>query len=76
MANTAQKVAQMELSAGRKGSILCFLPGWDEIKETMAILEKCDPELYNRLDILPLHSAIPREEQQRVFLPASDGRIK
>ena len=73
------KVAQMlcreELDAGRSGSILCFLPGWDEIKAAMEELENDDPELYEKMTVLPLHSTIPYEDQQKVFQPAN-GKVK
>lgn len=77
VAEVAKHVASVETDAGRKGSILCFLPGWDEIKAAMSILEETtDPELYERMNVIPLHSTIPQEEQQKVFIPAPDGVVK
>lgn len=74
VAGIAQYLSQMET---QNGSILCFLPGWDEIKAATAILENLDDRQLNRkLIILPLHSSIPQEDQQRVFIPAQDGTIK
>ena len=64
-----------ELAAGRSGSILCFLPGWDEIKAAMEELESVSPELLDNMTVLPLHSTIPHEDQQKVFQPA-EGKIK
>ncbi|KAL7445620.1 hypothetical protein ACHAXM_009954 [Skeletonema potamos] len=77
LANLAQHVAQEETSAGRKGSILCFLPGLDEIKEATGILQKeSDSELKACMNIIPLHSTIPQNEQQKVFFPADEGTVK
>lgn len=77
VAQVAKHVATVETNAGRKGSILCFFPGWDEIKAAMAILEETsDPELYKKMKVIPLHSTIPQEEQQKVFIPAPDGVVK
>jgi HrpA-like RNA helicase len=57
--------------------ILCFLPGWDEIKDaTRQVEEEADPDLRSKIVILPLHSSIPHEDQQKVFYPAEDGTIK
>eukprot|EP00929_Paragymnodinium_shiwhaense_P085500 TRINITY_DN45903_c0_g1_i1.p1 TRINITY_DN45903_c0_g1~~TRINITY_DN45903_c0_g1_i1.p1 ORF type:complete len:1501 (-),score=365.88 TRINITY_DN45903_c0_g1_i1:479-4981(-) len=55
------------------GSILCFLPGWAEIKQAMNKLEKS-----GRSDIcvLPLHSSVPKELQQQVFEPPPHGKVK
>lgn len=73
----AQHLATVETQAGRKGSILCFLPGWDEIKQAMNILEKSS-EFSHRENIIliPLHSTIPQDEQQKVFVPAQEGTVK
>ena len=61
---------------GRKGSVLVFLPGWDEIKEAMKTLESLPAEQYDSLQVIPLHSQVPQEEQQLVFNPAPPGKIK
>lgn len=55
------------------GGILCFLPGWQEIKELRRLLQS------TRLDnllILPLHSKVANKLQQRVFVPAPIGVTK
>lgn len=77
VAKLAQHVAKAETDAGRKGSILCFLPGLDEIKEAMSILEdEVDSSLFAKMTILPLHSTIPQDDQQKVFIPAADNTVK
>ena len=57
------------------GSVLCFLPGWDEIKQVVAKLES-SPALKGKALILPLHSSLTQEEQQLIFEPAPPGKIK
>jgi len=75
VAKLAEHVAKVELDAGRKGSVLCFFPGLDEIKEAMSILEE-DSSLKKKIKVLPLHSTIPQQDQQRVFIPADYGTVK
>jgi ATP-dependent RNA helicase DHX36 len=75
-AEVARNVAKSELAAGRKGSILVFFPGWDEIKETMKVLNELPAAEKAGLLVLPLHSQVPQEEQQLVFKPAPEGQIK
>jgi HrpA-like RNA helicase len=76
LAQIAQYIARVETDSGRAGSILCFLPGWDEINQAMALLEESDPLLKQKMLILPLHSSIPQSDQQKVFEPAADGTVK
>mmetsp|Transcript_33026 Transcript_33026/g.69511 ORF Transcript_33026/g.69511 Transcript_33026/m.69511 type:complete len:1352 (-) Transcript_33026:200-4255(-) len=77
VAKLALHLSEVEIDAGRKGSILCFLPGWDEIKEVTSLLEKeANMDFKDRMNILPLHSTIPQEDQQRVFKPAAEGTVK
>jgi len=71
----ALHLSEEELQAGRSGSILCFLPGWDEIKLATEECMKSGKKLREQLTVLPLHSTIPQDEQQKVFLPAN-GKIK
>lgn len=57
-------------------SVLCFLPGWSDI-------DKIRSELYNtarqrdsnapKLSIIPVHSKLTKEEQQKIFKPLKDG---
>ena len=75
-AEVAAQVSAAELAKGRKGSVLVFLPGWDEIKEAMKMLESLPAEQYDSLQVIPLHSQVPQEEQQLVFNPAPEGKIK
>ncbi|KAL7545095.1 hypothetical protein ACHAWF_010611 [Thalassiosira exigua] len=73
----AEHLTREETGAGRKGSILCFLPGLDEIKDAMNIIEEeSDPSLRDKMTVLPLHSSIPQDDQQKVFIPAGEGKIK
>ena len=75
-AEVAAQVSKAELAKGRKGSVLVFLPGWDEIKECMKVLENLPAAQYDALRVIPLHSQVPQEEQQLVFSPAPEGKIK
>lgn len=54
------------------GAILCFLPGWQEIKELYNMLQ-CE---INNLLILPLHSKMSNTDQQKVFRPVPDNITK
>ncbi|KAH3764122.1 DEAD/DEAH box helicase [Pelomyxa schiedti] len=53
------------------GSILVFLPGMADI---IALQRKLS--IVSKLFILPLHSSLSTERQQRIFLPAPPGLIK
>ncbi|CAG0917375.1 unnamed protein product [Notodromas monacha] len=46
------------------GAILCFLPGWQEIKAVKSLLEE-----YRRRDmmILPVHSKLSNQDQEKIF---------
>ncbi|MDR2150183.1 MAG: ATP-dependent RNA helicase [Spirochaetaceae bacterium] len=72
-----QKVADLIeriMSEERTGDILVFLSGEKLIKECMVLLEKCAcaPDLH----LLPLYGRLGKEEQERVFEPAPEGKIK
>lgn len=53
-----------------RGSVLVFLPGWDDITQLYNMLsfssEFGDP---NKFVLLQLHSGLPKSDQQRVFAP-------
>ncbi|XP_043789462.1 ATP-dependent RNA helicase DHX30-like [Apis laboriosa] len=55
------------------GAILCFLPGWQEIKYLHDMLQ--NTEMKNLL-ILPLHSKIPNHIQKKAFKPAPNNFTK
>ena len=62
---------------GKQGSVLVFLPGWDEIATLHRMLSAnyafSDP---HRFQLLQLHSGIPRAEQDRVFHALRPGQHK
>ncbi|CAK9811576.1 ATP-dependent RNA helicase DHX30 [Anthophora quadrimaculata] len=55
------------------GGILCFLPGWQEIKQLHKLLENTK---MNNLLILPLHSKLANMNLQKIFAPVSDDVTK
>ncbi|XP_017885136.1 ATP-dependent RNA helicase DHX30-like [Ceratina calcarata] len=55
------------------GAILCFLPGWQEIKEMNNLLVN---EGIRNLFIMSLHSKIPIKAQQKVFEPVPANKTK
>ena len=56
------------------GSLLVFLPGWQEIKQCMTALERSP--LKDRMLIVPLHSSLTFEQQQLAFEPPPNGKLK
>jgi HrpA-like RNA helicase len=56
------------------GSILVFLPGWDEITKAKESLQQS--KVYSTLHILPLHSSVTADDQARCFQPAPEGKVK
>jgi pre-mRNA-splicing factor ATP-dependent RNA helicase DHX16 len=62
-----------------KGDILVFLTGEEEIIAAATSLEETAKKLGNRvppLEVRPIYSAMPSEEQQKIFLPATGGSRK
>ena len=53
------------------GDVLCFLPGEGEIRRCAEELRDLDG-----VAVMPLYGAMPKEEQDRVLIPLSDGRRK
>ncbi|XP_048384755.1 ATP-dependent RNA helicase DHX30 isoform X2 [Stegostoma tigrinum] len=49
------------------GGILCFLPGWQEIRGVQQRLEECLSTRRENYIILPVHSNIPVMDQQEIF---------
>ncbi|CAM9384726.1 unnamed protein product [Lampetra planeri] len=55
------------------GGVLCFLPGWQEIR---GVMDKLSQRLNNRLDkhlILPVHSSLSVVDQQAIFQRPPEG---
>eukprot|EP00759_Apiculatamorpha_spiralis_P056149 PhF_6_TR7967/c0_g1_i3/m.12111 len=59
---------------GSDGSVLVFLPGWNEIQRARELLESSTDG--RRLFLVQLHSAISPEDQMLCFQKAPPGRIK
>ena len=61
----------------KEGSVLVFLPGWDDISR-MARLLSSHPLFGNakKYKIIQLHSGIPRKTQSEVFEPLNPGEHK
>ncbi|XP_014611781.1 PREDICTED: putative ATP-dependent RNA helicase DHX30 [Polistes canadensis] len=57
------------------GTILCFLPGWFEIKNVKSLLTM-DNSIKQKLLILQLHSKLSIGKQHRIFDPAPENTIK
>lgn len=60
-----------------KGSVLVFLPGWEEITKTRDCLNASP--LFNdpsKFLLLPLHSLVPSSEQRKVFQSPPRGVCK
>ncbi|CAJ1434715.1 unnamed protein product [Effrenium voratum] len=61
-------------SRSSRGSVLCFLPGWSEIRQLEERLQKGDKA--KQIWTVPLHSTLPKERQQRVFQKPPKGKVK
>lgn len=57
------------------GSVLCFLPGWAEIRNCQEQLEHLDHRT-EKLWVLPLHSTLPKADQELIFKRPPAGKMK
>ncbi|CAE6944453.1 unnamed protein product [Symbiodinium sp. CCMP2456] len=57
-----------------KGSVLCFLPGWSEIRQLQERLS--EGEEAKQIWSVPLHSTLPKERQQQVFQKPPKSKVK
>ena len=68
---------QSEYCAHEGGSVLVFLPGWEDISRLHKMLLRDqhfgDARTYT---LIQLHSSIPKKEQAKVFLPLRRGEHK
>merc|ERR1740138_754579 len=60
---------------GVPGSVLCFLPGWAEIKRCLERLQEADRS-WQKLWVVPCHSTLPKNEQQLIFERPPSGKTK
>ncbi|XP_072567024.1 ATP-dependent RNA helicase DHX30 isoform X2 [Paramormyrops kingsleyae] len=60
---------------GEPGAVLCFLPGWQDIRGVQERLER-RPSVKSSALLLPLHSSLPVSEQQAVFQRPPSGQRK
>lgn len=63
-------------SNGDPGAVLCFLPGWQDIKAVQQRLEEKPGFRSGSQLILPLHSSMAVSDQQTVFQRPPDGQRK
>ncbi|XP_043085634.1 ATP-dependent RNA helicase DHX30 isoform X2 [Puntigrus tetrazona] len=61
---------------GEPGAVLCFLPGWQDIKAVQQKLEERASFRSGSQLILPLHSSMAVSDQQMVFQRPPDGQRK
>lgn len=62
---------------GSEGSVLIFLPGWDDISKLQRLLQSTvEFNDARKFLILQLHSGIPRKEQNLVFQTMKNGQRK
>uniref|UniRef100_A0A8C7NLN2 RNA helicase n=1 Tax=Oncorhynchus mykiss TaxID=8022 RepID=A0A8C7NLN2_ONCMY len=61
---------------GEPGAVLCFLPGWQDIKAVQKRLEEKPTFQSGSQMILPLHSSMSVGDQQTVFQRPPEGRRK
>ncbi|XP_055722145.1 ATP-dependent RNA helicase DHX30 isoform X2 [Salvelinus fontinalis] len=61
---------------GEPGAVLCFLPGWQDIKAVQKRLEEKPTLQSGSRMILPLHSSMSVGDQQAVFQRPPEGRRK
>ncbi|XP_059199747.1 ATP-dependent RNA helicase DHX30 [Centropristis striata] len=61
---------------GEPGAVLCFLPGWQDIKAVQEKLEQRSHFSSGSHIIVPLHSSLSVTDQQAVFQRPQEGRRK
>ncbi|XP_035489610.1 ATP-dependent RNA helicase DHX30 [Scophthalmus maximus] len=61
---------------GEPGAVLCFLPGWQDIKAVQEKLQEKPHFSFGSQMILPLHSSLSVAEQQAVFQHPQRGQRK
>lgn len=60
----------------QQGSVLIFLPGWDDINKLYRLLQATGEFNDQKYKIFQLHSGIAKKEQSMVFEPLNEGEHK
>ncbi|KAA8499058.1 ATP-dependent RNA helicase DHX36 [Porphyridium purpureum] len=58
----------------RGGTMLCFLPGWDEIQHVRRLLSGMTFDA--NVKVLMMHSSLPAARQREVFIPVPANTVK
>lgn len=69
-----EQIVERVVSEGREGDILVFLPGEKAIKDCMQKL--AFGAVRQRLHLIPLYGRLGKDEQERCFEPAPEGKVK
>lgn len=69
-----ESIVNRVVGDGRSGDILVFLPGERSIKDCMQRLSACEARA--KLLIVPLYARLGKDEQERVFDKAPEGKTK
>ncbi|HOX18618.1 MAG TPA: helicase-related protein, partial [Spirochaetales bacterium] len=69
-----EQIVERVVSEGREGDILVFLPGEKAIKDCMQKL--AFGAVRQRLHLIPLYGRLGKDEQERCFERAPEGKIK
>ena len=71
-----EKIVQLTARSMKEGQgdVLIFLPGEAEIKSCVGALEHS--HYASKLQIYPLYGRLSKEEQERVFTPTEEGKMK
>lgn len=68
------EIVERTVTSKRSGDILVFLPGEKAIKDCIALLSLS--KVKDKLHIIPLYARLGKDEQERVFEQAPEGKIK
>uniref|UniRef100_A0A0N4ZS66 RNA helicase n=1 Tax=Parastrongyloides trichosuri TaxID=131310 RepID=A0A0N4ZS66_PARTI len=72
-----KKLIEMCSNKQEQGSVLVFMPGWNEIQYLIKFLKETKRDTNGlKYHLLPLHSLLSIDEQRLVFDPPPEGHIK
>jgi HrpA-like RNA helicase len=59
----------------KQGDVLVFLPGQEDIEDLQELLIQKMEKLASKYEIYPLYSAMPNQEQMKIFKPSEKRKI-